>query len=197
MDRKQVKAQWDQVSQTYANSRDPDGPDVELITQLLDRFPEPPKVLDVGCGDGARTLKRLPESSVGLDIAKSGLTLAAENLSDPELIQGDIVQLPFADDSFDAITAYHVVFHTDREQHLEVYREFTRVLRPGGTLLMTLPSQRFDVTRQGWMGGTMYFSSPGRSETLSRLESAGFSTLDTVMSDDPLGSSAEFVFATV
>ena len=43
---------------------------------------------------------------------------------------------------------------------------------------------------------SMFFSAPGREQTLSELREAGFGDLRTVMADDPLGSSTEFVFAT-
>lgn len=76
-----------------------------------------------------------------------------------------------------------------------MYREFTRVLRPGGVVLTTLPSGRFETVRQGWMGGSMFFSAPGRQATLDQLAAAGFETVWTATADDPLGSSTEFAFA--
>jgi SAM-dependent methyltransferase len=96
----------------------------------------------------------------------------------------------------DGITAYHAVFHVPRAEHPAVYEEFARVVRPGGVLLMTLPGGRFETTRRGWMGGSMFFSAPGREQTLSQLRAAGFENLRTEMANDPLGSSTEFVFGT-
>jgi SAM-dependent methyltransferase len=103
--------------------------------------------------------------------------------------------LPFAADRFDAITAYHAVFHVERERHPAVYAEFARALRPGGRLLMTLPSGRFETVRRGWMGGEMFFSAPGRERTLDQLRAAGFGDVETRTATDPLGSSTEFAFA--
>ena len=76
-----------------------------------------------------------------------------------------------------------------------MYAEFARVLKPGGWLLMTLPGGRFETVRRGWMGGSMFFSAPGRDRTLAALADAGFEDVETVTADDPLGSSTEFVFA--
>lgn len=59
---------------------------------------------------------------------------------------------------------------------------------------MTLPGGRYDTVRQGWMGGRMYFSTPGRDRTLSQLRESGFVNLRTEIVSDPLGSDAEFVF---
>jgi len=47
------------------------------------------------------------------------------------------------------VTAYHAVSHVSRESQPEGYREFVRVLRPGGRLLMTLPGGRFETVRKG------------------------------------------------
>ena len=195
MDRNEVRRAWDAVSETYADRRDPDGSDAALIDDLLATLPADPDVLDVGCGDGARTLANLPPGSVGLDVSRRGLALATRTVPDARLVNGEMTELPFVADAFDAITAYHAVFHVPRERHPTVYEEFARTLRPGGRLLMTLPSGRFETVRRGWMGGRMFFSAPGRDRTLEALRSAGFSELRTETATDPLGSNTEFVFA--
>ena len=204
MDRNAVRRAWDAVAETYAARRDPDGSDAALIDDLLDALADDPVtgdgdplVLDVGCGDGARTLANLPPGSVGLDVSRRGLELAAETVPDARLVHGEMSALPFAADRFDAITAYHAVFHVERERHPDVYDEFARVLRPGGRLLMTLPSGRFETVRRGWMGGEMFFSAPGRERTLDQLRAAGFADVETRIATDPLGSSTEFAFATL
>jgi len=195
MDPNDVRRAWDDVAETYATRRDPDGSDADLIDDLLAELPDSPTVLDVGCGDGARTLANLPAGAVGLDFSRRGLELAAETVTDARLVQGDMTALPVAADSVEGITAYHAVFHVPRERHPEVYREFARVLRPGGVVLMTLPSGDFETVRRGWMGGSMFFSAPGRQSTLDHLEAAGFEDVWTATADDPLGSSTEFAFA--
>jgi ubiquinone/menaquinone biosynthesis C-methylase UbiE len=200
MDRSEVRRAWDAVAGTYASSRDPTGSDADLLDDLLTRLADAgvtdPRVLDVGCGDGARTLANLPAGSVGLDFSRAGLDLARETVPEARLLQADMLDIPLRATSVDAITAYHAVFHVSREDHPAVYREFARVLRPGGVLLLTLPGGRFETVRRGWMGGEMFFSAPGRQATLDQLREAGFADLQTETVSDPLGSSAEFVFAT-
>jgi SAM-dependent methyltransferase len=196
MDRAAVRRLWESVSATYADRRDPDGDDAALVEDLLADLPADPTVLDVGCGDGARTLANLPAGGVGLDVARAGLELASEAVPAASLVQGDMAALPVATDAVDGVTAYHAVFHVAREDHPAVYAEFARALRPGGRLLMTLPGGRFETVRRGWMGGEMFFSAPGREETLDQLRAAGFSDVETTTVTDPLGSSAEFVLAT-
>ncbi len=195
MERPEIRRAWDEISGRYASSRDPDGPDADLLADLLEACPPDPFVLDVGCGDGARTLANLPADSVGLDVSRAGLSLAADTVPGARLVQGDMAALPFAEGVFDGLTAYHAVFHVPREEHPAVYREFARVLDEGGRLLMTLPGGRYETVREGWMGASMLFSAPGREATLDQLRDAGFDRLRTVTTDDPLGSDTEFVFA--
>jgi SAM-dependent methyltransferase len=195
MDRNEVRRAWDDVSAAYARNRDPTGSDADLIDDLLAELPAEPLALDVGCGDGARTLANLPAGSVGLDFSRRGLELAADTVPGARLVQADMTAIPLAVASVDAITAYHAVFHVDREAHPAVYEEFARVLKPGGRLLMTLPGGRFETVRRGWMGGSMFFSAPGRERTLDQLRAAGFEELRTTVANDPLGSNTEFVFA--
>ncbi len=195
MDHSEVRAAWDDVAAAYADARDPDGPDAALIDDLLAELPPAPTVLDVGCGDGARTLANLPSDAVGVDFSQAGLELATDTVPEARLAQGDMLSLPVETDSVDGITAYHAVFHVDRDHHPEVYEEFARVLRPGGWVLATLPGGRYETVRRGWMGGEMFFSTPGRETTLSELRAAGFEEIRTETSSDPLGSSTEFVFA--
>jgi SAM-dependent methyltransferase len=197
MDRNDVRRAWDDVAETYAESRDPTGSDAALIDDLLEALPADPLVLDVGCGDGARTLANLPSDAVGVDVSRRGLELATAEVPGARLAQGDMTHLPIAADSVDAITAYHAVFHVSREDHAAVYDEFARVLEPGGRLLMTLPTGRFETVRRGWMGGEMFFSAPGERATLDALADAGFGDVERVTADDPLGSSTLFAFATL
>ncbi|PSP71625.1 SAM-dependent methyltransferase [Halobacteriales archaeon QH_8_67_27] len=195
MDSNERRRAWDTIADTYASKRDPNGSDAALIDDLLADCPPNSVVLDVGCGDGARTLANLPPGSLGFDFSRRGLELATETVPAARLLQGDMTAIPLANASVDAITAYHSVFHVPRESHPSVYREFARVLKPGGTLLQTLPGGRFETVRQGWMGESMFFSAPGRDATLDQLRDAGFGDLRTERVDDPLGSSSEFVFA--
>lgn len=105
---------------------------------------QPKTILDVATGTGdfaIMTYKMLkPEKITGIDISKGMLEIgkekiAKENLSNYILLQqGDSEDLPFADNSFDAIT---VSFGVRNFQNLEKgIAEMYRVLRPGGKLIV-------------------------------------------------------------
>jgi len=198
MDRKQVREAWESLSAAYAGTRPVDGNDVELLDELVERLPPNAMVLDVGCGDGRRTLANLDGvERIGFDVARSGLELAADAVPAAHLVQGDMAALPVGDDTVDGITAYHAVFHVARDDHPAVYREFARVLRPGGLVLTTVGGSRYETVRHGWLGGdeAMFFSTPGPDRTREQLAKAGFEVVEERYVDDPLGSSALFFVA--
>lgn len=92
----------------------------------------PAKILDLACGSGdvAEMLqKALPKAQVaGLDFSRSLLTQAKER-GLPELTEADALKLPFADESFDAVTiAFGLRNFSDRPAGL---REIARVLKKG------------------------------------------------------------------
>ncbi|ELY59225.1 putative methytransferase [Natronococcus amylolyticus DSM 10524] len=199
MDRRELRRAWDELAEPYAASRRADGDDAALIDELLESIPPEATVLDVGCGDGRRTLANLAGvDRIGLDLSRRQLELAADAVPEAQLIQGELTALPLAANAVDAITAYHTVFHVPRAEHPAVYAELARVLQPGGRLLMTGSSGRYETVRENWLGSgrSMFFSTPGPRSTREALERAGFELDWERTVDDPLGSSVPFVMAT-
>ncbi len=100
----------------------------------------PLKILDAGCSPGffSAILSKAGHKVTGIDGSERMLEHARENAArygrEPELIRGDFGKLPFAADSFDLLVSRNVT-HIIRE-HLKVYGEWHRVLRPGGVLLI-------------------------------------------------------------
>ncbi|MFB6297098.1 MAG: class I SAM-dependent methyltransferase [Salinirussus sp.] len=196
MQRDSIRQAWDAVADDYARSRNPDGEDAALVDELLADLPPDPTVLDVGCGDGKRTLANLGDArAVGLDFSRRQTRLARRNVPGAHPVQGDMLAVPLGSETVDAITAYHAVFHVPRDRHPAVYREFARVLRPGGRVLMTVGTGAYQTVRSDWLGSgrSMFFSTPGRERTLEQLREAGFELVWDRHVDDPLGSSAYFV----
>jgi SAM-dependent methyltransferase len=110
------------------------------------------RVLEVGCGHGGgasylmRTLH--PASYTGLDLNPAGIAFCRErhNLPGLEFVQGDAENLPFPDQSFDAVINIESSHCYPRFPRF--LAEVARVLRPGGHFLYT--DLRADVHIAEW-----------------------------------------------
>ncbi len=116
---------------------------VEATTrETLRRLPMTPtaRVLDVGCGTG-ELLRRLrakyPNAALaGLDPVAEMLAVARDKLNGTEHLQiGYANSLPWKAGAFDVVVScnmFHYITHP-----VEALREMARVLRPGGSLVLT------------------------------------------------------------
>lgn len=102
----------------------------------------PLKVLDAGIGTGAFAAAfaaRCPSELelTGVDVSNEMLRQAERHLLDrnlaAQLLQGDVNNLPFPDDSFDVILAAHVIEHMAKPER--TLAELFRALKPGGILI--------------------------------------------------------------
>ena len=100
----------------------------------------PARILDVGCGTGrnAIELEKLG-STVGLDVSAVPLGFAARR-GLTRLVQASIGALPFANGTFDVVTAFDVLCHGSVVDERAALRELRRVVRPGGWVLLHLPA---------------------------------------------------------
>ena len=114
-------------------------------------------VLDIGCGNGleVRYLLRKAELVYGLDSSKVSLAVAADinkkAIDDGrcEILEGDVLHLPFNDDGLDVVTAFESVYFW--EDLDAAFKEIYRVLIPGGHLLICNGlSQRQDLDVKKW-----------------------------------------------
>ncbi len=107
------------------------------------------KIIDIGCGDGyyLYLLSNLDMKLrlTGTDYDIKGLTNAKKNL-DPKipLKQGDLMKrLPFADNTFDKAVMSEVAEHLPND--VKGLKEVYRILKPGGTLCLTVPDARYPI----------------------------------------------------
>jgi len=73
------------------------------------------------------------EYRVCLDISSLALKEARKRLGERGLyVVGDIAHLPFKDGGFDALVSLHAVHHLPLSEHKQAFKEFLRILAPGG-----------------------------------------------------------------
>ncbi len=149
------------------------------------------RFLDLGCGFGrhAFAAARRGAEVVALDAGMDeviqvrsvlGAMAEAGELSEDRVraggIQGNALLLPFADGAFDRIVASEVLEHIPDD--LTAIGELARVLRPGGTMAVTVPRCGPEVVN--WLLSNDYHNVPGghiriyrRGELARRVAAAG------------------------
>lgn len=125
-------------------------------------------VLDAGCGLGRHLcqLATMPRLKIfGIDMSTGALAASYKSLdtmpcrqSDDFLLSvADITKLPFPDASFDCVICSEVMEHIP--DHENALRELDRILKPGGTLVVSVP--RFFAERICWLISWDYYNEKG------------------------------------
>jgi ubiquinone/menaquinone biosynthesis C-methylase UbiE len=106
-------------------------------------------VADLGCGSGAMLCEVLRErpswTGYGLDISEAAINYARRLAAHKGVVErvqfqtGCLMNLPFASSSLDVVIASEVIEHLPYPER--VFQELSRVLAPGGLLLVTVPAE--------------------------------------------------------
>jgi 2-polyprenyl-3-methyl-5-hydroxy-6-metoxy-1,4-benzoquinol methylase len=105
------------------------------------RHPKGARLLEVGCGMGY--LSEVASKSFhyfGTDISVIPLLAAKGRVSGTDFIQSNAMMLSFRQEAFEFIVAFDILEHTDKPE--SVIAEAYRVLRKGGSLIVTVPNTR-------------------------------------------------------
>ena len=112
--------------------------------------------LDLGCGLGRHTIQfaQAGFKTSGFDLSEGAVARTDEFAKreglEIELKQGDMLELPYEDASFDCILSRNVISHSDTAGVRKIADELYRVLRDGGECYFTLGSKQTWGWQQDW-----------------------------------------------
>jgi len=156
------------------------------MCEHLGPLPSRARVADIGCSSGyllEDLATKLPDARLfGLDGVFAGLSLASKTLASLELAQGDVTELPYCEESFDAILCANLLEHVADDG--VALGELRRVLRPGGRAILVVPRGRrlFDYYDRFLCHERRY----GHGEMAAKAKSAGFELLADLHLGAPL-----------
>lgn len=113
-----------------------------VVRKIAPRLAPDAQVLDVGCGTGDLSIAIFEKTAaqvVGIDFCRPMLELAKKKASHLRFVEGDALELPFADSLFDCITIGFALRNLSSVE--EGLAELKRVLKPKGTLAVLEFSQ--------------------------------------------------------
>src|SRR5579872_1026856 len=160
--------------------------------ELLDRFAKQTngrgEVCDMGCGPGhvGRYLREAGASVFGLDLSPRMLDQARKLNPDISFREGNMMSLDIPDGTLAGIAAFYAIVNIAKPSLPAVFREFQRVLRPSGLLLLAFHTGD-DVLHEDELWGqkiSMDFLLFPTLEIKRDLEAAGF-TIEDVIEREP------------
>jgi SAM-dependent methyltransferase len=99
------------------------------------------RILDAGCGSGRNMVDLQHYGAVtGIELSPPSVQ-AARARGVGEVVEGSVLDMPFADSSFELAVSLDVIEHL--EDDVEALRELRRVVAPGGRLLVTVPAYQW------------------------------------------------------
>ena len=129
-------------------------------------------ILDAGCGGGATTESLRRYGSVrGMDISEEAVEYNRERGREVSL--GSIEQMPFPDSRFDLVLALDIIEHVPDD--LQALQELFRTVRPGGSLLVTVPALQMLWSAHDVING--HYRRYTLGELRSRIEAAGYEVI--------------------
>jgi len=145
-------------------------------------FPADAAVLDAGCGGGAnikKLLEKCPQGCVkGIDYSEVSVEKSrkvnAKAIAEGrcEVLQASVAQLPFAENTFDLVTAFETIYFWPGL--VDCFREVYRVTKPGGTFFICNESNGETKKDDKWVekiGGMTIYNA---AQILTAMNQAGF-----------------------
>lgn len=130
----------------------------KLVRNYLDKltFSKEAKALDLGCGVGGN-LKLLSQYCLevyGVEISEEAVKLGRRKHTGYQFVKGDINHLQdlFPEKHFNLVTIFNVLYHQWIKSEREVLEQVYRILKPGGTVLLTEPAFKILMRRHDVLG---------------------------------------------
>jgi SAM-dependent methyltransferase len=163
-------------------------PRMRYLGELLRRLPIRPDVLELGSGAAVESTRILAARGrmTGVDISAEQVRRARERLPEATFVHGDMTEVEFPAESFDAVVAFYVFNHVPRVDLPPLIQRIAGWLRPGGHLLGTFgASESAEGVQIDWCGVPMFFSSFSAEENRRFVREAGLElVLDEVVPQD-------------
>jgi SAM-dependent methyltransferase len=177
--RRIVAEGYDRMAERYARWAAEglaDGARPRYEAVFLGRLPAGARVLELGCGGGGPTTRRLAArfALTGIDLSARQIDLARANVPGAEFVHGDMTRVAFPPGSFDGVAAFYAFLHLPHGELAGLLRRIGAWLRPGGVLVATLAAgANRGTVEPDWLGVPMYFSGEDPADVRRFLHEAG------------------------
>lgn len=142
---------WKKQSEIELKNIIKNDPFYRLLKRLI-KLPQNKRlrILEVGCGSGARTLALIKDfneyhiSAAFIDLSLPALSYAKRSADNNEItadfIMADALKMPFQDETFDIVWNGGVNEHFEGEERQKIFDEMARVGKVGGKIIVIVPN---------------------------------------------------------
>jgi ubiquinone/menaquinone biosynthesis C-methylase UbiE len=134
---------YNQNAEKYADSTEKQA-SPEQLKDFVSYLPKNSRVLDAGCGSGRDTklLTELGATAEGIDLSSGLINEARKRYPTLVFKEGNFLQLPYHDNSFDGVWAHASLLHLENTEDVKTaLGEFRRVLKQNGVLHVLVKAQ--------------------------------------------------------
>jgi len=177
-----VRVGYNEAAETlekiFGIDREEEEEEAKALSEFSSRIPLKSRVLDAGCGDGAYShILSEKFEVIGVDISEKQIELAKQNAPKAKFIYQDMTKVTFPDEHFNGILSYYAIIHIPREEHYELLRNFYRMLKINGIVLLTFhcidDPESYDEDFFG-TGTKMFWSGFDKVTNLKMIQDVGF-----------------------
>jgi SAM-dependent methyltransferase len=153
--------------------------DRKLLDSFASRFQKGALICDAGCGPSGHIGRYVSDKGIhviGIDVSEQCVQLARRHNPEMRFEQGDIANLLFDDESLDGIISYYSVLHTPKHEVGGIFKEFHRVLKTNGYLLIAVKAGSAEGYINDLLGITteIYMALFSEKEITDYFQAAGF-----------------------
>ena len=166
---------------------------INELSNILSQLPSGAKILDVGSGTGhlCSWLSKQGFDVTGVEPSEEMRGFAKKNFPQLQFIKAISSKIPFTENQFDLIISFEVLRYLNREENINTYHEYYRILKPKGKIFVThvnmfasdfyyffyyLKKPFYKLKNKVYH--YCYFTTPKREENL--LKKIGFSQVQSI-----------------
>jgi ubiquinone/menaquinone biosynthesis C-methylase UbiE len=189
-----VTAAYNRIAGWFDQTRTRALIELPYLDYLTGALKEGASILDLGCGTGEPMLRYLVERQyevLGVDASVAMIDIARARFPATRFEVCDMRELNLQR-RFDAVIAWHSLFHLAPGDQRAMFQTFARHLQPGGLLMFTSGSEAGEVWSENG-GEALYHASLSLAEYRSLLEAHGFEVVHHVVDDTACGGAIVWI----
>lgn len=182
-DGRRVAQAWafDRIGERYAEAFPRKEGQLAAGDWLAERLPPRSRVLDVGCGTGVPTARRLADAGhhvTGTDISEGMLRIARREVPEGRFHLLDVAELDASLGKFAAVVAFFALLMLPRAEIPAALRRMRDLLEPGGHLLLSMVEADVDDVQIHFLGSPVWVTGYVRDDLCTLVTGAGFEIIE-------------------